>query len=36
MVDLVKEAREINGTLRAVVVLNQADPAGKENGRLWS
>jgi chromosome partitioning protein len=32
MVDLVKEAREINGTLRAVVVLNQADPAGKENG----
>jgi chromosome partitioning protein len=32
MVDLVKEAREINGALRAVVVLNQADPAGKENG----
>lgn len=32
MVELVKEAREINGSLRAVAVLNQADPAGKENG----
>jgi chromosome partitioning protein len=32
MVELVKEAREINHTLRAVVVLNQADPVGKENG----
>lgn len=32
MVALVKEAREINTALRAVVVLNQADSAGKENG----
>lgn len=32
MVDLVKEAREINGSLRAVAVLNQADPVGRENG----
>jgi chromosome partitioning protein len=35
MVELVKEAREINHTLRAVVVLNQADPVGKENGKPW-
>ncbi len=31
MVALVKEAREINEDLRAVVVLNAADPAGKDN-----
>jgi chromosome partitioning protein len=29
--ELIKEAREINDTLRAVVVLNVADPAGRDN-----
>ncbi|MGA9668378.1 MAG: AAA family ATPase [Terracidiphilus sp.] len=29
--DLVREAREINENLRAVAVLNGADPAGKDN-----
>jgi chromosome partitioning protein len=29
--DLVKEAREINDRLRAVAVLNEADPQGKDN-----
>jgi chromosome partitioning protein len=32
MVDLVAEAREINGGLRAAAVLNQADAQGKDNG----
>jgi len=31
MTYLVKEAREINGTLRAVVLLNAADAQGKDN-----
>jgi chromosome partitioning protein len=31
MTHLVKEAREINGTLRAVVLLNAADAQGKDN-----
>lgn len=29
--ELIKEAREINDSLRAVVVLNVADPAGRDN-----
>lgn len=29
--DLVREAREINDRLRAVAVLNEADPQGKDN-----
>jgi chromosome partitioning protein len=29
--ELVKEAREVNETLRAVAVLNEADPAGQDN-----
>jgi chromosome partitioning protein len=29
--DLVREAREINETLRAIAVLNEADPQGKDN-----
>ena len=29
--DLVKEAREINERLRAIAVLNEADPQGKDN-----
>jgi chromosome partitioning protein len=29
--DLVKEAREINDRLRAITVLNEADPQGKDN-----
>jgi len=29
--DLVKEAREINNRLRAITVLNEADPQGKDN-----
>lgn len=32
MTELVREAREINERLRALVVLNQAYPAGKDNG----
>lgn len=33
MIELVKEAKEdVNRVLRAVVVLNQADPVGRENG----
>jgi chromosome partitioning protein len=31
MADLVKEAREINTDLRALVVLNAADAQGKDN-----
>ena len=31
MMSLVQEAREINGTLRAVVLLNAADAQGKDN-----
>jgi chromosome partitioning protein len=31
MTELVIEAREINDKLKALVVLNQADPAGREN-----
>ncbi len=30
-VDLIREAREINEGLRAVAVLNEADPQGKDN-----
>jgi chromosome partitioning protein len=30
-VELVKEAQEINDDLRAVVVINEADPQGKDN-----
>jgi chromosome partitioning protein len=29
--ELVKEARELNERLRAIVVLNEADPQGKDN-----
>jgi chromosome partitioning protein len=29
--DLITEAREINETLRAIAVLNEADPAGQDN-----
>lgn len=29
--DLVREAREINDRLRAITVLNEADPQGKDN-----
>ena len=29
--DLVKEAREINDRLRAIAVLNEADPQGRDN-----
>ena len=29
--ELVREAREINDRLRAVAVLNEADPQGKDN-----
>lgn len=29
--DLMKEAREINESLRAIAVLNEADPQGKDN-----
>jgi chromosome partitioning protein len=29
--DLVKEARELNDRLRAITVLNEADPQGKDN-----
>jgi chromosome partitioning protein len=29
--DLIREAREVNERLRAVVVLNEADPQGKDN-----
>jgi chromosome partitioning protein len=29
--ELVKEAREVNDTLRAVAVLNEADPSGQDN-----
>lgn len=29
--DLITEAREINDTLRAIAVLNEADPAGQDN-----
>ena len=32
MADMISEARMINETLRAVAVLNQADPQGKDNG----
>lgn len=30
--DLIREAREVNDNLRAVAVLNGADPAGRDNG----
>jgi chromosome partitioning protein len=29
--DLIKEAREVNGRLRAIAVLHEADPQGKDN-----
>jgi chromosome partitioning protein len=29
--DLVKEAREINGRLQAIAILNEADPQGRDN-----
>lgn len=32
MADLIGDARQINEQLRAVAVLNQADPQGKDNG----
>ena len=31
MAELVREARAVNDKLRAVAVLNAADPAGKDN-----
>jgi chromosome partitioning protein len=34
--DLIKEAREINDHLRAIAVINEADPQGKDNQEATS